>query len=294
MFSSTRFHCGSSSRHEICQVAQVNVIPNVQLRADVRECHADIVSSRFTRWRRIEKNNTSVLFRTDQSSSFLIVRDFFLQESTVTVISCSLAKCCTTCSVGQSLTILLSDWTINRNLHLHLYLQGKACTHKHCWRTKMVRGTLNNKLKDIEVSFRAAYDILAISHKGFSDFALKKNFIHPHSHSNYSGGFECKFTGLRLISQWTLCRVPSRLFRSTTEAPFLILWQPVVSIFFLPNKRKFLVFSSLHCLCPVTRKKNAACPTVKWQGHRQGGAVKELGGSGTEFWFPARVVASDM
>lgn len=55
----------------------------------------------------------------------------------------------------------------------------------------MVSGTLNNKLKDIEVSFRAAYDILAISHKGFSDFALKKNLIHLHSHSIYSGGFEC-------------------------------------------------------------------------------------------------------
>lgn len=139
--------------------------------ADVRECHADIASSRFTRWRRIgKKQHECLVTHWSKLRFFLIVRDFFLQESTATMISCSLAKCCTT-SVGQSLAISLRDCTIHWNLHLHLYLQGKACTHKHCWRTKMVSGTLNNKLKDIEVSFRAAYDILAISHKGFSDFA---------------------------------------------------------------------------------------------------------------------------
>lgn len=137
-------------------------------------CGLMLESVTLTSFRHASLSDTSVLFRTDQSSRFLIARDFFPQESTVRVISCSLAKCCTTCSVGQSFTILLRDCTINRNLHLHLYLQGKACTHKHCWRTKMVSGTLNNTLKDIEVSFRAAYDILAISHKGFSDFALKK------------------------------------------------------------------------------------------------------------------------
>lgn len=122
-----------------------------------------------------KKNNTSVSCSAlIKAQVFWLWETFSCKKSTVTMISCSLAKCCTTCSVGQSLTILLRDCTINRNLHLHLYLQGKACTHKHCWRTKMVGGTLNNKLKDIEVSFRAAYDILAISHKGFSDFALKK------------------------------------------------------------------------------------------------------------------------
>lgn len=44
----------------MCQVAQVHVIPGVELRADARERHADIVSSRFTLWRRIEKTTRRV------------------------------------------------------------------------------------------------------------------------------------------------------------------------------------------------------------------------------------------
>lgn len=92
------------------------------------ECHADIVSSRFTLWCRVEKNNTSVMFRTDQSAILFWLWETLFQESTVTMIRCTFAKCCTACCVGQSLTIFLRDCTINRNLLASVFIS--TCREK--------------------------------------------------------------------------------------------------------------------------------------------------------------------